>query len=262
MKNGLLSVRKFIIGALISFVVFLGMALFIFLMLFAVNDSDREIIVIPSYVGQELAKIQQTKSIKIESELIFSDTVPEGTVISQIPLGGSEKKVKKDGYYTVKLIVSLGKERFEIPDLINAHVTDAAADLRSVGARVRVISIYDKNAECDRVISTSPARGEKICAGDKVTLFVCRKKTQSSVKVENYVGMKLSDACAAILSSGLLIGDIECVECDGLDEGLVTFQSINQGAWVRHGSYITLYVAKDKGDNKEQNHPFRGNVKL
>ena len=55
---------------------------------------ERELIVIPSYVGRDFDNITSSDKIRIESEPVFSNEAPAGEVISQFPYGGSKRKLK------------------------------------------------------------------------------------------------------------------------------------------------------------------------
>ena len=219
---------------------------------------ERELIVIPSYVGRDFDNITSSDKIRIESEPVFSNEAPAGEVISQFPYGGSKRKLKEGERYTVKLTVSLGKETQSVPELKNYKYTDAASALRKIGAEIRIVSVYDDNAESDTVLRTSPLAGEKISGGDTVKLFVSRNHVKGSVCVKKFVGMEREEAVSEILASGLTLGEIGEEYSEIYPEGTVISQSIVSGNYVLYGEKIDIILSA--GEREEELHPFRKDI--
>ncbi|MCW2792621.1 MAG: protein kinase, partial [Nocardioides sp.] len=95
----------------------------------------------------------------------FSDTVPEGAVISQSPSSGT--LFRGD---TVTLVVSRGPELVKMPYVLASGVEAARAQLEALGFVVDV-----ENASgylgLGYVFSTDPDAGEMVPRGSRVTLF-------------------------------------------------------------------------------------------
>ncbi|MBQ8409974.1 MAG: PASTA domain-containing protein [Clostridia bacterium] len=248
------SLKKAIAAATVSALVFAVTSICVFAFFFVSNRRHRETVTIPSFVGQQFSSIMPVDRITVEHELVFSDEVPAGEVISQFPYAGARRKVADGDAYTVKLTVSLGKEQLRVPTLASYGYLEAAAALRMLGARVRVVSIYNGDADHDTVLSTSPAAGEMIEAGQQVTLFVSRHRVEGSILVRDFTGMPQEQACAELLSDGFLVGEIELVCSDEGEAGCVIGQSLAPGTYVRHESRIDLTVSA--GKNTEEKHPF------
>lgn len=256
MKNKEISSKRLLFGAFISIAVLVATAICVFFALFANSKRDRDTIIIPSFVGGKYAELEPQDRIRFESELVYSDNVPEGEIISQEPYSGARRKVADGELFTVKLIVSMGAEENKLPDLRNVTYTEAAAMLRALGVQIRIVSVYDENAEIDRVLYTSPDAGAKINRGDRVTLFVCRKHIKGSVRVSDLAGLDQGSACAKLLAEGLLIGEILYEPSDTVGEGIVISQSIDAGSYVRYHSKINITVSTGKEDKIDQLHPF------
>ena len=157
--------------------------------------------------------------------------------------------------YTVKLTVSLGKDRRAVPELKNYEYPSAAAALRAVGAKIKIVSVYDDKMQPDLVLRTSPEYGSTIERGDTVTLFVSRNHVNKPIRVRDFVGMTLEKASAEILADGLILGEIE-YNADSLETREVTWQSIEPESLVPYGRKIDIAVGT--GRAKEELHPFRG----
>ncbi len=207
-KTKKISTKGLLLGAFISIALLASIAVGVFFTLFASNMKGRDIIVIPSFVGQKYAELEPHGRIRFDGELVYSETVPEGVIISQDPYAGARRKVADGECYTVKLTVSMGAEENRLPDLKRSAYTEAAAKLRALGAQIRIVSVYDENSEIDSVLYTSPDAGTRIKRGDRVTLFVCRKHIKGSVRVSDLTGLDQGTACAKLIAEGLLVGEI------------------------------------------------------
>ena len=254
-KNRDDSIKKIAVTAMISLFVAAFSWVGVLCFFFVDFSGGLKTIEIPDFVGLRFEDLVQAEGISIESEPVFSSDIPEGVVISQEPLGGAKRKIAEGESCTVRLIVSLGKETGSIPDLEKYKYTDAAAVLRTLGAKIRIVSIYDGAADSDTVLRTLPAAGERIEKGDRVTLFVSRKHARSAVCVRNFTGMPLDRAATEILSSGLSLGKVTEEWHIGATHGTVISQSIAEGSVVPYGSRIDIVV--NKKVNEENLHPFR-----
>jgi serine/threonine-protein kinase len=253
------SIKKLAVLALASVLVAVIAAVGSGYYLFGDLFGEREVIEIPDFVGQRSDAIGEFDNLTIEREAVFSDNVREGRVISQFPYGGAKRKIADGEKYTVKLTVSLGKELKTVPELKNYKYTDAAAALRSLGAKIKIVSVYDDGIEKDTVLRTSPKAGEGIEAGDTVTLFVVRNHIHAPVCVKDFVGMPLDRATTELLAEGLTLGEITGEYSDSAAKGEVISQRLKQGSLVPYGSRVDIVVSKGKGP--ETLHPFRGQNK-
>ena len=225
---------------------------------FAEIDSGREVIEIPSFVGKRFTDIAEVDGIRLESELVFSSDVPAGEIISQFPYAGARRKVAEGEDYTVTLTVSAGKEENRLPSLEGYKYPYAAAILRSMGAEIRIVSVYDDEKESDVVLYTSPKSGVDIERGDTVTLFVSRNHIHGSVQVKSVVGLPLDIAATELLAQGLTLGEIKQEYSDEYEAGTVISQSVREGSYVLHGSAVDLTLSA--GKKIERLHPFRGDI--
>lgn len=95
-----------------------------------------------------------------------SDTIAKGKVISQDPSSG--KGFRGD---MIDLVVSKGPVMVTVPELRADSVTDATAELTSVGLRIDV-QRTDLYIGVDRVVRQSPGSGDSIPKGSVVTVYV------------------------------------------------------------------------------------------
>lgn len=252
------TIKRLTIFALLSVAIFILTVICVFAYFFVNFDGEREVIEIPEFTGKKYSEIQSFDKIELEGELVFSDEIPEGEIISQFPYAGARRKLAEGEKYTVKLTVSMGKETQKLPNLENFKYNEAAAALRSIGADIRIVSVYDDHSENDIVLKTSPEAGESIEHGEKVTLFVSRNHIHRSICVKNFVGLPLEVACSEALAQGLALGEIVECESDEFSEKTVIFQSIAPESYVLYGTKIDITVIS--GQMIEDLHPFRKDI--
>jgi serine/threonine-protein kinase len=104
---------------------------------------------------------------KVTTQRAFSDTVPEGRVISQSPGAGSEAAKGA----TVTITVSKGAEDVNVPNVIGDSEAQAKATLTSAGFKVSVV--YTENAfGSNKVVDQSPNGGTTASKGATVTITI------------------------------------------------------------------------------------------
>jgi beta-lactam-binding protein with PASTA domain len=129
----------------------------------------------------------------------FSDTVPEGSVISSIPDAGTSLKPGAE----VSLVLSKGVEPVPVPDVTNQDLADAKAALKDVGLRGKVADEqYDDAVAKGAVISQTPKDGK--AAKDSVVELVV-SKGPPLVDVPDVVGKSIGEARAILEAAGFKI---------------------------------------------------------
>lgn len=138
-----------------------------------------EIIAVPDVTGklEREAKIQLEQAGLIPRfEFEYSETVQQGRVIRQTPLGGSVQKGE-----TVTVFVSLGRESVEIPDISNLTIEEATSKLREMQLTVGDI-IYQPakgNSPSGIVTGHSMQQTSQVAKGTTIDLYVRPFKEQS-----------------------------------------------------------------------------------
>ena len=227
-----------IITGLVCVLLFCG----VFLYFFVPRDNDTFIFTVPTFVGLNEQSVGTVSGADIEREWIYSSDVERGIVISQTPYANARRKIKNGNNCKITLYVSLGEKTEKLPDLSGVDEISAAAALRTIGARVRIVSIYGED-EDGEVLYTSPAADTDVKRGDTVTVFVSRRRTDTPIEVPNLCGITLSEAYRRALAIGLCITDLDA----DISDKLVTAQSIPVGAKVKTGSYISF---KTEGESE------------
>ena len=209
-----------------------------------------EKIIVPEMVGKSYNEVREVlgdKQFNVIVSYEYSQEIPEGSVISQSPSGGAERKVFSRGEpCLVSLVVSRGKEMHEMGDYVGMSVRDASLELRNSAFCVVVSENRASDVPIGSVISTTPAAGEPVEVGGVVILHVSAKKTSTLISVPSIVGMSEMGAIERIRALGFTVGEIE-YKSSPHPVGTVIAQSIEGGTKVQRESKIDFSVSAGKG---------------
>ncbi len=199
-------------------------------------------IAIPSLAG-----MTQSQAAKTVAELgltvdvidkVFSEDVPIGKVITSDPAGGGRVAIAG----TVNLIVSKGKDRVEVPDLVGLTVELATAALKSKNLKIgRVTEQYNYTLEVGLIIDGNPSSGSPVRRGSSVDLIISKGLEQ--VELVNFQG-KTSDQAQSELTAAGLIASSKYEYSDTIPIGTVISQTPSDVSTVGKGEKITLIISK------------------
>ncbi len=134
--------------------------------------------VVADYVGktyEEVLAIVEADgniTLKVSADGEYSDTIPEDTVISQIPLPGEPIKDKSSVLY---LVLSKGPEMKQLPQVDGKSLEEAAKELTALGFIVLQDAVYSDSVDTSVVISYSDHKaGDKVETGSEITLKVSK----------------------------------------------------------------------------------------
>lgn len=170
--------KKLIAVAVISILVFCATTATVAYKLFYRKSEAYEYI-FPDFVGSYEADLPDPSDYVIKKNYISSDIYPEGVVISQSPDGLSEKKIPIGQTPTLTLTVSLGRERFEMPNLSGLTLQNAKIELARMQCKVMTVRLYG-DFEDERVAYSSRAAGSRVYIGDEVVIYVQTPRREST----------------------------------------------------------------------------------
>ena len=207
-----------------------------------VISLGQEPVAVPDVVGQAQATAEAAitgANLAVGNVTTeFSDTVPEGDVISQNPTAGTEVLPGT----AVDLVVSLGVQPVGVPDVVGQAQADAEATIVAAEFTVgEVTEEFSDTAPAGTVISQSPAGGTEALPGTAIALVI--SAGPEPVVVPNVVGQLQADAEGAIVAAELIVGDVTIEFSDSVPEGQVISQTPEGGAEVAPGSAVNLVVS-------------------
>ncbi|MBU2665625.1 Stk1 family PASTA domain-containing Ser/Thr kinase [Actinoplanes bogorensis] len=128
----------------------------------------------------------------------YSESVPKDTVVSQDPPAG--ERIVKGGVLTVNL--SLGPERFAVPDLAGLELAAAKGELAQLNLKLKEGSKqFSDTVPEGSVISSDPKSGEALKRGATVTVVL--SQGQAPIRVPDLNGKNINDARRELGELGL-----------------------------------------------------------
>lgn len=227
-------------------------------------------IAIPNVAGQTVAEAKETlkkANFEIgEEKSEASEKVEEGRIIRTDPEAG---KTRKEGS-KINLVVSSGKQSFQLSNYIGRKSTDVIAELKQKKVPENLIKIEEEESsesEAGTVLRQSPAAGTTydLSKASTITLTVAKKVT--SVAMPSYIGSSLEFTKNNLVQIvGIKEANLEVVEVstapDGTAEGTVVEQSPKAGEKVdltKTRVKISIYKPKTPPSTSSSAPSQRGN---
>ena len=216
------------------------------------EDSQAQEISVRDFVGMTwsdtFAKDVGEDYYTFEVQYQFSETEEKGKILSQEPKAGESRKViPGEQSCKVTLYVSQGVDEFPLDDYSIEEYREVELALDSRGLNYTVEEQYHDTIISGYVISTSPAAGSSVKAGDTITLYVSLGQEVRNTIVPNVVGMGEQEAMHTLLGNNISLGKVTYQQSD-LPEGTVISQSKNPLTEVPIGSTkIDLVVSAGNG---------------
>jgi eukaryotic-like serine/threonine-protein kinase len=194
-----------------------------------------EVFGVPDVVGATLEvatrQLEDLGLVVVEGDGGYSNTVPEGRVLSVDPEVGTE--VRPGAEITVN--VSQGRAPITVPSLIGQNVNAATAQLQGLGLEP-VVEQVDSNEPAGQVINQDPAAGGGAEPGDQVRLEVSRGPPVTPVP--NVLGQPCAQATQALQQAGFQV-----VQGFPGAQGAVQLQNPGEGTGLPPGSSVTIWCA-------------------
>jgi len=146
----------------------------------------------PVFVGLdelESTDLANESGVKLERQYVYSDTVPEGEIISQAPEEGSSMQANG----TVTIIFSQGPEMALIPDLVNMTLDDARDILTENDITIGEIEYIDSDLPAGYVVAQDPMAGESLPDDEVINLTVSRIIDLDSAVVPDFSGLSVEE---------------------------------------------------------------------
>jgi len=211
-------------------------------MRFAIRGRE---VVVPSLVGKteaEAEKLLQEKSLLLKvSSKRFSNDVPEGHVVEQIPASGTHLKTSR----TVKVLVSLGDRKFAVPNLVGTSLR--AAQLTLAQRRLTLgNTLYAHTAEGDpsTVVYQSPGPGTQEGADPSVHILISLGPAEQYFIMPDLIGQPAELVASKARAEGFRIGKLNYHKYPGVEPGVVIQQKPQAGYRLSKSAIILLDVSQ------------------
>jgi serine/threonine-protein kinase len=181
----------------------------------------------------EATKRLTDAGLLVDPEFGFSDVVPEGRAIGTEPSAG----ITVQGGQTVKLIVSRGSNKVEVPSVLGLDDQAALSTLTDAELTGNVVQQQDE-APAGEVVGQSPVAGKLVARGSQVTIFV----SSGAVSVPDVTGDTRRAAVTELKRAGFVVAVNEEPTTDPALEGRVTNQFPPAGSRGQRGDTVTISV--------------------
>lgn len=211
------------------------------------RPGSEKLTTIPDLLGMQyedaVTIYEDSLVLNVEKET-YSDKYAAGVIYDQGLAAGREVQQDADGKVRVAVAVSLGTQKYAIPDLTNASESEAEAQLTALGFTVRKVSeesTMDAGIEKGYIIRTDPKAGTEAEAGQTVVLYVSAGIAVDEVTVPELVGKTMEEVEIELAHLNLKLVPEE-VESEK-PEGTILEQGIEAGEIVVSGSEIPVKVS-------------------
>ena len=199
-------------------------------------------VTVPSLIGGTLKQADKVLTpLGLTSEITkqeFSEDIEKGIIIQSDPEGGG--KIKEGG--VVKLIVSKGPERYQIPDLAKLTIEAATKLLTSIPLDSPVIEeIFNDKIPKGYVVGTEPKAGSQVRRGAGIKIIVSKGIEQ--IPLNNFVGKTGEEALNTLVEAGFKVVP-KYSYSETVPSGAVISQEPNTEKEYPKGSKVNLVISK------------------
>ena len=200
--------------------------------------SATEAVTVPDVEGiRESLAVKDIRDAGLEANVRRQPNadVPRGIVASQDP----EPPQRADRGTFVTIVVSSGKPKVTVPDVVGDDRDEAVVELRDAGLSPNVHEVNSPE-EPGTVLATAPKAGDVVVEGTRVRVNV--SKGPRPVEVPSVIGQAFESAESTLLGVGFTVErqDVE----DSADPGIVVGQDPEGGTEQSRGSTVTLQVSQ------------------
>jgi beta-lactam-binding protein with PASTA domain len=196
----------------------------------------------PDVIGQTFD--QATSSLSVDGLTLtataeeYSESVPAGSILATDPVPGDG--IRPGG--TVEAVVSLGPERYAVPDVRGSTPTEATDAIVAAGlATGGRVEAFDDTVPTGQVARTDPAIGDPVPPDTPIDLVI--SKGPEPVELPDITGKKQSVATKRLEEAGLQVTATKEFSTS-VAEGRVVSMSPKAATVVDSGSTVELVVSK------------------
>ncbi|MBU3742482.1 MAG: PASTA domain-containing protein [Candidatus Kapabacteria bacterium] len=200
-------------------------------------------VTVPSLTGKTvddaLQLMVQNDLALVQPREQYSDKVPKGRIISQLPYAGALVKAGRRIYVTV----SKGIEMATVPNVRGMNLRDARMAMMRAGLAIGDISYEASDSvEANRVLAQSTPSGQELSFGSVCHVVV--SSGRAVVAVPDVRSLTVQQASAALAASGFLVGRIDYRSSSAFAANTVIDQSPGSDSLAAPGTLINLTVVR------------------
>lgn len=197
---------------------------------------------VPSIVGLPQADAEAVlaeRGMRLDvADEQYSETAPKGTVISQDPAAEDGAFIR----FPIRAVMSLGPERYAVPDLRGQSVEEATTTLTKTKLTVAgQTEGFDDDVPVGAVAGSEPPAGTVLKPQTGVALII--SKGPAPRPVPDVLGNPAAQAQSLLEAAGLVVQTSEDYS-EGYAAGTAAATNPPAGTEVEKGSPVTLVISK------------------
>ena len=198
------------------------------------------------YVGKDFNEVVgELKSANVEviEHWVYDDTVEKDIIISQSVESGAEFKL--EGYNSIELHISKGREMITIPPLSGKESRKAEVDLQQLNLKPKVVDEYSPIIPIDHVISTYPVANEQVKPGTEIIIYKSLGPEIKTVQVPDLAERTYFEAQVILEENNLKVGTLY-PEDRSPGSSKIIKQEPTAGTTVNEESAVNMYFEQAK----------------
>lgn len=211
-------------------------------MRFAIKGREVEVPKLADKTKEEAEQILHARGLNLKvSSSRFSSEVAEGRVLLQDPPSGTRLKADR----TVKVLLSLGSQRYAVPNLIGTSLR--AAQLTLAQRRFALgNTLYTHTPEGDpsTVVYQSPKPGTQEGSDPSVSILISLGPPAQYFIMPDLIGKPAELVAARAKTEGFHLGKLNFRKYPGVEPGVVIQQKPQAGYRLTKSDVILLDVSQ------------------
>jgi serine/threonine-protein kinase len=211
-------------------------------MRYAIRGREVEV---PDLVGKSEQEARQRLGslglvLRVSSSQ-FSGTVPEGRIMIQIPPGGQHLKTTR----TVKVLLSRGDRKFEMPKLVGGSLRAAQLMLGERSFTLgNTLYAHTTDGDPSTVAYQSPSPGTKEGADPSVNILISLGPAEQYFIMPDLIGKAAELVASRARSEGFRLAKLNYRKYPGAEPGVVIQQKPQAGYRLSKSDTIFLDVSQ------------------
>jgi serine/threonine-protein kinase len=211
-------------------------------MRFAIRGKEVEVPKLMGKTKEEAEQILRNGGLKLRiTSSRFSSDIAEGKVLEQIPAAGTRLKADR----TVKVLISLGEQRFAVPNLMGTSLR--AAQLTLAQRRFMLgntVYTHTDDGESSTVVYQSPKPGTQEGTDPSVDIVISLGPPAQYFIMPDLIGKPAELVSGRVRTEGFHLGKVNYRKYPGVEPGVVIFQKPQAGYRLTKPDVIFLDVSQ------------------
>jgi beta-lactam-binding protein with PASTA domain len=204
-----------------------------------------EMINLPDLIGKTMeeakSELAQKKINIVQSGVRLHERYERGRIIYQDPQANSKVKLNTD----VMVVLSAGKEKVIVPELVGKNLQTIGSILDQTGLRKGKIShVHTPKYAAGKIIGQFPLPNEEVGRDTPISFLVSQGQLEIRYLMPDLIGKGATNVIAQLKNMDFNVGNIRYRYYRGLDSGIIINQSPAPGSKIQKRNRITLEVSK------------------